>query len=68
MKLVENWKSGWRWLSVQLAIIAASGQLILASLPQLKEWLSDDAQHIIGAGLILCIVLGRLIDQKKPAA
>ncbi len=68
LKLVENWKLAWKWLSVQLAIIAAAGQLIMASMPQLKEWLSDDTQHIIGAVIILCIVGGRLIDQNKPAA
>lgn len=66
-KLVENWKAAWKWLSVQLAIIAASGQLILASMPQLKDWISDDTQHLIGAVLILCIVAGRLIDQNKTA-
>lgn len=68
MKLVENWTAAWKWLSVQLAIIAATGQLIMASMPQVKEWISDDVQHYIGAGIIVCIVLGRLIDQNKPAA
>lgn len=68
LKLVENWKAAWKWLSVQLAIIAASGQLILASMPQLKDWISDDTQHLIGAVLILCIVAGRLIDQNKTNA
>lgn len=67
MKLVENWNAAWKWLSVQLAIIAASGQLILATMPQLKEWVSDDVQHYVGAALIVCIILGRLIDQNKPA-
>lgn len=65
MKLVQNWKSGWKWLSVQLAIIASAGQLILASMPSLREWVSDDVQHIVGAVLILSIVVGRLIDQNK---
>lgn len=67
MKLVDNWKSAWKWLSVQLAIIASAGQLILASMPSLREWVSDDVQHIVGAVLILCIVAGRLIDQNKTA-
>lgn len=68
MKLVENWTSAWKWLSVQLAIVASAGQLILASMPQLREWVSDDVQHIVGAVLILSIVGGRLIDQKKSDA
>lgn len=67
MKLVDNWKSAWKWLSVQLAIIASAGQLILASVPSLREWVSDDVQHIVGAVLILAIVGGRLIDQNKTA-
>lgn len=67
MKLVDNWTSAWKWLSVQLAIVASAGQLILASMPSLREWVSDDVQHIVGAVLILCIVLGRLIDQNKTA-
>ena len=66
MKLVKNWSASWKWLSVQLAIIAATGQLILATMPQVKEWISDDMQHYVGAGIIVCIVLGRLINQTKP--
>jgi hypothetical protein len=66
VKLVQNWTTAWRWLSVQLAIIAAAGQLIMATLPQIRDWVSDDVQHYIGAAIITSIVLGRLIDQKKP--
>lgn len=65
MKLVQNWTTAWRWLSVQLAIIAAAGQLVMATLPQIRDWISDDMQHYIGAAIIASIVLGRLIDQKK---
>ena len=67
MKLVSNWTAAWKWLSVQLAVVAAAGQIIMASMPELKSWVSDDVQHYVGAAIIGCIVLGRLIDQNKPA-
>lgn len=66
MKLVDNWKSAWKWFSVQLAVVAAAGEVILLK-PSLREWLSDTQQHWVGAAIILCIVAVRLIDQNKTA-
>ena len=66
MKLVENWRQAWKWLSVQIAILAAGLQAAMMAFPTMKDWLSDDAAHIIGLALVAAIVLGRMVDQKKP--
>ena len=68
MKLVENWRMAWRWLSVQLAILAAAMQAAMLAFPTIKDWVSDSAAHTIGVAMITAIVLGRVIDQKKPEA
>ena len=68
MKLVENWRMAWRWLSVQLAILAAAMQAAMLAFPTIKDWVSDGAAHAIGVAMITAIVLGRVIDQKKPEA
>jgi hypothetical protein len=67
VKLLDNWKSAYKWFSVQLAALAAAGQLVLATMPNIKDWLSDTTAHYIGAGLIFCIIFGRLLDQSKSA-
>ena len=67
MKLVDNWKSAWKWLSVQVAIVAAALQAAIVAIPNLDNWLGDKVTHAVGLVLLLSIVLGRLVDQSKPA-
>lgn len=68
MKLVDNWKSAWKWVSIQIAIVAAALQAAIITMPDLDKWLGDTVTHLVGLVLLLSIVLGRLIDQTKPAA
>ena len=68
MKLVDNWKSAWKWVSVQIAIVAAALQAAILTMPDLDKWLGDTVTHLVGLVLLLSIVLGRLVDQSKPAA
>lgn len=67
MKLVENWRHAWKWLSVQLAILAGGVEIAMLH-PALKNWISDELGHSVGALLLASIVVGRMIDQKKPGA
>ena len=69
MKLVENWKSAWKWFSVQLVAIAGSVQLAVLAFPdELKGWLPDWLTHALALGLLCAAVFGRLIDQSKADA
>lgn len=68
MRLVQNWRQAWKWLSVQLAILAGGAQAAMLAFPTVKDWVSDSTAHTIGVVLIASIVAGRLIDQKKPDA
>lgn len=67
MKLVENWKSAWRWFSVQLIALAGAVQLAVLAFPaEVKSWLPDNVTHWTAAGLLGAAIFGRLVDQSKP--
>lgn len=68
MKLVENWHQAWKWVSVQIAIVAAALQAAIITVPDFDKWLGDTVTHYVGLVMLLSIVLGRLVDQTKPAA
>lgn len=67
MKLVDNWKTAWKFVSIQLAIVAAALQGAVLAFPNLDKWLGDENTHWVGLVMLLSIVLGRLVDQTKPA-
>lgn len=67
-KLIENWRQAWKFVSVQIAIVAAALQAAILTIPDLDKWLGDTFTHFVGLILLLSIVLGRLVDQNKPAA
>ena len=68
MKLVDNWKSAWKWFSVQLAAAAAAVQLTVLAFPaEIKAWLPDSVTHWTALALLLAAIVGRLVDQSKPA-
>lgn len=64
IKIVHDWRNGWRWLSVQLTTLAAAVQFGADSLP---PWLHDAIpahwwKYIAGALLVTGIV-ARFIKQ-----
>lgn len=68
MKLVENWKEGYKWISTQSMALAVA---ILSSWEMIPaEWKAalpmDDAKPYVIALLVLGIV-GRFLDQTKKA-
>ena len=60
MHLVKNWKSAWRWLSVQFIALAALWETIPL---EAKAVLSADTQSWVTFGLLVAAGLGRMIDQ-----
>lgn len=68
MKLVDNWRHAWKWVSIQIAIVAAALQAAILAIPDLDKWLGDAVTHWVGLVMLVSIVLGRLVDQSKPAA
>jgi hypothetical protein len=64
MKLVDNWKSAWRWLSVQAMTISAIVPAAWLSVPEdmraavPADWLAYAAITLAGLGII-----GRLVKQ-----
>lgn len=68
MKLVENWRSAWKWFSIQLAVVGAAMQAAILAFPSLKDWVGDTVAHGVGILILLGIVMGRVVDQGKKNA
>lgn len=67
MTLVPNWKSAWKWFSMQMIALAGAVQIAVLAFPaEIKAWLPDSVTHWTAAGLLGAAVLGRLVDQSKP--
>lgn len=63
MRLVENWRTAWKWLSIQIAVLGAALQAAILAFPSIKEWLGDSAAHAVGLLILAGIVGGRLVQQ-----
>ncbi len=68
MRLVENWKSAWRWFSVQALAVTAAMPIVWAGLPaDIKAMIPD------GWGLWIFVIVGiggiagRILSQSAPA-
>ena len=67
MKLIENWREAYRLFSVQAMAIATAGLAAWMVLPDdLKSSLPGWVDNAAAIVILVCGVLGRLIDQ-KPA-
>ena len=64
MKLVENWRSAWRWLSLQFIALA----VIWEGIPlEAKAVIPVEWQGWITLTLLVGAGLGRLVDQGTAA-
>ena len=68
MKLVDDWKKAWAWLSVQIAAIAGIAAELYESVPQFKAYFSDSTFHHFMAACAVCIIVGRVIRQRSNVA
>jgi len=66
MKLVANWKSAWKWFSVQFVAAAGAIQLSVLAFPEtVRAWLPDWLTHMLAVALLFAAVVGRLVEQKR---
>jgi len=63
MKLVEDWKACWKWLSVQLASVTVVAMQLYEQVPQFQQWIPDKVFHNIMTGLVALVIIGRIIKQ-----
>ena len=64
MKFVENVKNAWKWLSVQMMILAFAFQSAWELAPQeIKAGLTPTHAYYITVALLVIGVLGRLVKQ-----
>ncbi|HBZ3704311.1 TPA: hypothetical protein MHK91_12105 [Klebsiella quasipneumoniae] len=66
MKLVDDWKSAWRWFSMHALVLAGIIPTVWAELlPDLKTAIPPGAMGAITAVIAACGVVGRLVNQSK---
>lgn len=64
-KLVADWRSAWKWLSVQAMSVTATFLVVWALLPEkMQDAFSPTELKLMAAALLVAGVAGRLIDQK----
>ena len=62
-KLLEDWKEGWRWFSVQAMILAAALQAVWCSLDATQKAALEPYQAKITLAILILGVCGRLVRQ-----
>ncbi|MBV9548262.1 MAG: hypothetical protein JO256_01155 [Alphaproteobacteria bacterium] len=66
MKLVVEWKSAWRWFSVQAMVLTAAVQAAWAALPDdLKSHVPGRIVTALSLLLLVLGICGRLVQQDR---
>ena len=66
MTPVEEWKSAWRWISMQAMAATAAIQAVWAALPDdLKQHLPGRLVTALSLSLLLLGIGGRLVKQER---
>ena len=69
MRLIPDWRSAWRWFSVQAFAILAALPLVWPSLPvEVHAWMPEAWRPYAIVLLALGGLAGRLVDQTPKAA
>jgi hypothetical protein len=63
MKLVEDWKQSYRWLSVNIATLMAVLNAAQATVPQIQGFLTPSQLAVTNAVLGVLVIWGRLVQQ-----
>lgn len=63
MKLVEDWKEGYKWLSINIAGIMTLLNALQATVPQVQAFLTPTQVAAANAVLGVLVIWGRLIKQ-----
>lgn len=65
MRLIENWRSSYRWFSMWALGLLASLPAIWLAIPTVyQDWLPEKYRMVVLALLAVGGIAGRLIDQK----
>ncbi len=66
MRLVAEWRSAWRWFSLQAMALTAAIQAAWATIPDdLKQHFPARLVTAVSIGLLLLGIGGRLVQQKR---
>ena len=63
MKLVEDWKEAYKWLSVNIALVMAGLNALQASVAQVQGFLTPTQLATVNAVLGVLVIWGRLMQQ-----
>jgi hypothetical protein len=67
MMLVEEWRSAWRWFSLQAMALTAAIQAAWAAMPDdIKSHFPEKLVMAVSVGLLLLGIGGRLVRQERP--
>ena len=67
MKLIDNWRQAWRFVSVQAMTCAITLQGVWLNLPEdLRIHVPDRIAATVTAGILLLGLIGRLFQQRGP--
>lgn len=67
-KLVQDWRNGWKWLSVQMMALSAAIQYGNTMLPaELHDRIPADWWQYIAGAMLALGVAGRFIEQELGA-
>ena len=63
--IIGEWRSAWKWLSVQVAFLIGAGAELQALAPDfLNQYASPQVQHHIMGALAVLVILGRIKNQE----
>lgn len=69
MNIIPDWRSAWRWFSVQALAIIALLPVVWPTLPpSVTAWVPESWRPWIIVALAIGGIAGRLIDQNKAKA
>ena len=63
MNLVEDWKEGYKWFSVNIAMVMSFLNALQATVPQVQAFLTPTQVAVANAVLGVLVIWGRLIQQ-----
>jgi len=64
MKLVQDWRKGWKWLSVQFAAIGLAASAAWLAVPaDLTATVPDWARNVVSGVIFAGVLVGRMVDQ-----
>ena len=65
MKLIDNWRQAWRFVSVQAMALAIALQGVWINLPDdLRAYIPDKIALSVTAGILFLGLIGRLFQQR----